>query len=433
MDEEVGFPRDGEFRALLEAAQAEFLASTRILGNVKKDAAEFESDPESWLKAFQKSRHKTGRFDGACAKLGRHFKQVQTALSALGFAVNVIAAPFPAVSPASLAVTAVSYLFVSLAKITEDFDRVEAFFKKLAKKVQLLSGEIERGDIERLKSLADPLKECIVDLFKRTFWKKFFNKDEFDEALSRTNEAENDLKESIEALNHILNPKTHLAVSKIADKHEGDDRNDILNWLSRLNFDQDHQRHQGRIHGSHVAGRWLLESDTFTRWRDGNTHRLWYTGNPGAGKSVLASIVAEDLQEWVKMPENSPKRATVACLYLSYQKQFELRDLFGSILRQCESNSTEIYSEVRHLFKEYRQHGESFRPLGLKDIEKLLSKLAENRQVYIIVDAMDECERDVRHRLMECLRSVGESVKMLVTSRVLDQQEDLQNGFVEQE
>ncbi|KAK7511260.1 uncharacterized protein IWZ02DRAFT_494485 [Phyllosticta citriasiana] len=448
MGEELGFPRDGEFRALLQAAQAEFLESTHIPKNVKRDAAEFESDPESWLKAFQNSRRKGGRFDTACTKITSHFKQIQTAISALGFAVNVISAPIPAAAPASLAVTAVSYLFVSIAKISDDFNRVEAFFYRLAKTFRLLSPL--DGDIEELKGNADPLKGCIIDLFKSwfeicsigisqtkhrhlKFWKKLFNEDEFDEALSKSAQAETDLERSIDALNLALSAKTYLEVKKMADKNEEDERDDILDWLSELNFNQEHQRLQERVYDSRVAGRWLLKSDAFTRWRDGDSHRLWYTGNPGAGKSVLASIVTEHLQEWVQRSENAPKRAAVACLYLSYKENPKLTELLGSILRQFESKSTFIDSDVRSLFKEYRQHGHSFRPLQLKDIERLLSQMAKSRQMYIVVDAMDECERDVRYALMGSLQSIGEGVKILVTSRVLAQQVDLQHGFIEQE
>ncbi|KAK7532449.1 uncharacterized protein J3D65DRAFT_636864 [Phyllosticta citribraziliensis] len=447
MGEKVEFPCEGELLELWKSAEADFLASNPIPELEKQEAARFQSDPESWLKAFQHSRHKTGRLDRVCEKVGRHFKQIQITISFLGFAVNVVSAAVPAASPASLVVNAVAYLFVSVTKVAEDFDKVEAFFKQLASRFDQLS-PLE-GEIGQLEELGDHLKESIIGLFKscleissigiaqtnhrfRKFQKKLLDDDELSDALSKATEAEENLTKCIRALTLALVAKTHRKVSKIADQYKDHERDDILDWLSKLNFNTVHQSLQERVGESLVAGRWLLESDTFTRWRDGDINRLWCTGAPGAGKSVLASIITEHLRNRVHEPANGSSNAMVACLYLSYKADPGINELLGNILRQFESDSTEIHSEVRNLFKEYQRHGRSFRALELRDTKELLSKLAATRQIYVIVDALDECERGIRYSLMESLQSIPGGAKVLVMSRVLDQQEDVQHGFTEQ-
>ncbi|KAH6886139.1 hypothetical protein BKA70DRAFT_103698 [Coprinopsis sp. MPI-PUGE-AT-0042] len=46
------------------------------------------------------------------------------------------------------------------------------------------------------------------------------------------------------------------------------------------------------------TGTWFLQSDMFLIWLDSNGHLkiLWGTGIPGAGKTVLASIVIRELE-----------------------------------------------------------------------------------------------------------------------------------------
>ncbi|KAL1383251.1 ankyrin repeat protein [Phyllosticta capitalensis] len=217
-------------------------------------------------------------------------------------------------------------------------------------------------------------------------------------------------------------------VRKISDRSDEDECENILKWLSPLDFNRIHSRLLKRVDYTSSAGSWLLQSKSFTLWRDGDDHhRLWYTGAPGAGKSVLASIITNHLQEWSVMQRNAPKRALVACLFLSYKEKPSLEPLLGSILRQLESSSAELSGAVRNAFQECHK---SERSLRMCQITDLLSLLTKERQVFVVVDAMDECEFELRLPLLERLRSTENSVKILVTSRVLNHLDRLQQGFI---
>lgn len=68
---------------------------------------------------------------------------------------------------------------------------------------------------------------------------------------------------------------------------------EILRWLSPLRSqamqgDNFSRRHEG-------TGHWLLESPQFRSWLQGNADVLWCPGLPGAGKTILASIVVDRL------------------------------------------------------------------------------------------------------------------------------------------
>jgi len=77
-----------------------------------------------------------------------------------------------------------------------------------------------------------------------------------------------------------------------------DERSAILNWLSPLTFRQIHediaknavhqdQSAESRRRGD-FSGKWLLESETFDRWRSREIRRLWYHGMRECTPSLLS-------------------------------------------------------------------------------------------------------------------------------------------------
>jgi hypothetical protein len=57
-----------------------------------------------------------------------------------------------------------------------------------------------------------------------------------------------------------------------------EDRNDILDWLSRLDFETRHAELRDQVKGRPNTGRWLLDSAPFQKWKHTRCSRLWYTG-----------------------------------------------------------------------------------------------------------------------------------------------------------
>jgi hypothetical protein len=58
-------------------------------------------------------------------------------------------------------------------------------------------------------------------------------------------------------------------------------------------------------------------------------------------------------------------------------------------------------------------------PPNISELSELFSKLVPRREIFIVVDALDECQKDVRESLLDCL-GAHEEVRLLVTSRILD-------------
>lgn len=58
-------------------------------------------------------------------------------------------------------------------------------------------------------------------------------------------------------------------------------------------------------------------------------------------------------------------------------------------------------------------------PPNLTELSDLFSKLVESREIFIVVDALDECPKGPRESLLDDL-GAHEEVRLLVTSRILD-------------
>jgi Cdc6-like AAA superfamily ATPase len=115
---------------------------------------------------------------------------------------------------------------------------------------------------------------------------------------------------------------------------------------------------------------------------------LFCPGIPGAGKTILTSIVVEEL---ITRFENDGNIG-IAYLYCNYQRQHEqkLEDLFASLLKQFVQEQPSIPNSVKTL---YDRHRDKRTEPSLDEISGVLqSVVAAYSRAFIIIDALDECE-----------------------------------------
>ncbi|KAJ7706659.1 ankyrin repeat-containing domain protein [Mycena rosella] len=187
-------------------------------------------------------------------------------------------------------------------------------------------------------------------------------------------------------------------------------RDEIINWLSPINF----FTRQADIFAVRQlgSGEWLLESDQFKAWSAGVGKILWCPGMPGAGKTVLASVVVDHLRETLAQGEN----IGVAAMYLNH-KETEVQtpsNLLAGIWRQLVFRKP-VSLAVPELYEKHREP--CTRPALKKILEVLLSTVATYSKVYLIVDALDEYPEDKRNILLKNLSALGQTVDLMLTSR----------------
>jgi hypothetical protein len=95
------------------------------------------------------------------------------------------------------------------------------------------------------------------------------------------------LKDQTTQLQQAVADQTRL----LQDDYNAKTRNDILSWISKLDYDRKHQT----IRSPRVqdTGSWLLERVEYVRWRDGDcsSNILWCHGIQGSGKTILTYTV----------------------------------------------------------------------------------------------------------------------------------------------
>lgn len=205
------------------------------------------------------------------------------------------------------------------------------------------------------------------------------------------------------------------ALDEITTRQKDRDHLDFLNRLTAVDYtlqqkDNFMKRHPG-------TGQWLLNSDTYQSWVDTSRQTLFCPGIFGAGKTTLTSIIINDLFE--RFAKNTG--VGIAYIYFNFRRQDEqnLLDLLTSILKQLATGRSCLPQGVKTLFDEYRGKNQH---LSLEDTKMLLQKItASYSRVYIILDALDECQgsNGCRAIFLEEILHLQESAKVniLATSR----------------
>jgi hypothetical protein len=175
-------------------------------------------------------------------------------------------------------------------------------------------------------------------------------------------------------------------VHKLLCSQRDRDHDTILDWLTPIDYslqqsDFINRRQEG-------TGQWLLDSEEFNGWLSQTNHTLYCRGMPGAGKTIVTSIVVQHL---LAKLDNDPTIG-IAYIYCSYKRQQEQtpRDLLLSLLKQFLKTQPLIPERVRKLYKRHEKERTS---PSFNDIsETLQSVVAEYTRALIIVDALDECQ-----------------------------------------
>lgn len=168
---------------------------------------------------------------------------------------------------------------------------------------------------------------------------------------------------------------------------------------------------------------WFLDHKTFTSWlRDTSSALLWVTANPGCGKTVLSRFLVEILSR-------QASEATVCYFFFKAGEEgrHHSHQALCAILHQV------FKKHAKALNFAMKEYSSSDSKNFTQNIEKLWDILCEtsdsfpNRQIIVIIDALDECSEVTRNRFIDLLvstfpqmidsRKLLGRLKIIVTSR----------------
>jgi hypothetical protein len=118
----------------------------------------------------------------------------------------------------------------------------------------------------------------------------------------------------------------------------------------------------------------------------------------------------------------------IAVIYFRYNEpEHTLENVLASILKQLVQEHDSVPAPLLEL---YELHRERSTPPHLDEVTEALSSTVETfGEVFLVVDALDECSEEVRWGLVERLKSLQPRLRLLITSRYLDAIEEDLEGF----
>ncbi|KAI0546033.1 hypothetical protein F4679DRAFT_559170 [Xylaria curta] len=180
----------------------------------------------------------------------------------------------------------------------------------------------------------------------------------------------------------------------------------VMQWLSSYNCEAEQAGYRKTRSICESPGSWLLNDSRFHNWSTPEFCSypfIWLNGIPGAGKTILASIVVDHLQ---RIPG-----ATVAYFYCKHGD--ERRSSFISVSRAI---LAQLLCQHPHLtpyfFERASTSGEAVLNSTVTTKEMIRTVLGSCDKTYIIIDGVDECKRNDRDEIAEVFRTTIEDLSV---------------------
>lgn len=258
------------------------------------------------------------------------------------------------------------------------------------------------------KDDGSPVKWTSVRTFFRLQWEPF----------SETfGKIEQNTQHHVDIVLHSAQASQMELLQTMTDQQNTETRRQILEWISntdKVDFEKAHEMIHAKKHPR--TSEWLIHTKNFQSWLSSPTSSLlWCHGKPGAGKSVLASNVLEHITKQYLFDQDT----AVSFAYYNYQttELGQLSTVIAALLKQLCRQAAEIPSWlVKH-----REDALSPATASTPESYIKLGKTFEN--VYLIIDALDECPEAERHAVLRFIRGIVSQdsglpcVKVFVTSR----------------
>lgn len=237
---------------------------------------------------------------------------------------------------------------------------------------------------------------------------------------------------ALEWLNELRRPISRVdenvlfLLDQVADR----ERQHILYWTSPVLYGSNHDMVcQKRTLGT---CEWILQRKSFLEWQQTSCSVImWLHGTAGTGKTFLTSKVIDNVRDTLKDKPNHEGFAYFYCNRNENDRR-EILSILRSFARQLSAISREKERGVqKSLLQLHKECLDQSREPKLVDCKSLIREFINlYPRTTIILDALDECDKDKREELIaffdEIIVSAVRPVKVFISSRP---DVDIKEGF----
>lgn len=159
------------------------------------------------------------------------------------------------------------------------------------------------------------------------------------------------------------------------------------------------------------SGEWLKRSNEYQRWQDFEGGLLWCSGVAGAGKTVLADIISDDLNARYAGDVGTQ----VITIFFDHDSTYSSQQYLASLWKQLAMRPLFDLDELDSLDRRYVE--EEILPDETAWKEMLLREVRKYSRVFLIADALDESKIDDPLQFVEELVGLLPVANILITTR----------------
>ena len=176
-----------------------------------------------------------------------------------------------------------------------------------------------------------------------------------------------------------------LLLERQDNRERREEHQTIVGWLTPIDYASQQSDFTSRRQEG--TGQWLLDSDEFQRWLSQKQQTLFCPGIPGAGKTMITSIVVDNLCARF----GNDGSTGIAYLYCNFRQQQDQKpaNLLASLLGQFSRGQPSLSNSVKSLYERYKVKQA---PPSFDEISHVLqSIMASYSSTFVVIDALDEC------------------------------------------
>jgi hypothetical protein len=172
---------------------------------------------------------------------------------------------------------------------------------------------------------------------------------------------------------------------------------EILDWLTDIDYGPQQSNYLRKRQED--TGQWFLISTEFHAWVETSGQTLRCPGIPGAGKTILMSIVIKELTSRF----GNDKSIGIAYLYCDFRRQEEqsAEHFLMSLLKQLAQGRSPLPDSIKSL---HGSHKDMRTRPAMDEISKTLQSVAAlYLRVFIIIVTLDESPFEQRDKFLAAM------------------------------